>query len=454
MVSKQKKKVSANPKVVAQDTQWSGLIEDDPDAARAREVQKRAADLAAEKSSKHVAWKSKDGAKKKVKKAEKLQPLAVLAKEFQHKHVKEWLEQAATVEALGDDAMGLTLRAALEDFFFGCDCKWLGGTAAGAPLSLVKEPRKVTQQSLAMLTKALRKIDQQTLAHIQTDCAHSLMAAMATYRSDVVASSGSALTGSALMLQLSLVALPTTLTAEALYAVARRGGAAGKWQPCGLQMVLYQLACVQSAAVEHGCMLWAEMLSLTLNKASVQDANAVLKCVGSYGASLHSKASGTAKISALRIVHQLWMIELPKKCTEARRAATAQLLDTAALGSEAAVVAAVCAADVQWAVALGDLQQADFTTAVVAQLLEVDLVGKLQPTAFSIWTQMLEQQIDDSPDADLMAKALENIQISKKSRDQRNLLFGFFIMVLLAAAVAFGMTMFNTVELEGFERSK
>ena len=66
---------------------------------------------------------------------------------------------------------------------------WLGdcllvGSAAGAPLSLVKEPRKVTQQSLAMLTKALRKIDQQTLAHIQTDCAHSLMAAMATYRSE------------------------------------------------------------------------------------------------------------------------------------------------------------------------------------------------------------------------------------------------------------------------------
>ena len=57
-------------------------------------------------------------------------------------------------------------------------------------------------------------------------------------------------------------------------------------------------------------------------------------------------------------------------------------------------------------------------------------------------------------DADVMAKALENIKISKKSLDQRNLLFGFFIMVLLAAAVAFGMTMFNTVELEGFERSK
>ena len=77
------------------------------------------------------------------------------------------------------------------------------------------------------------------------------------------------------------------------------------------------------------------------------------------------------QISALRIVHQLWMIELPKKCTEARRAATAQLLDTAALGSEAAVVAAVCAADVQWAVALGDLQQADFTTAVVEHVCAV-----------------------------------------------------------------------------------
>ena len=58
------------------------------------------------------------------------------------------------------------------------------GSAAGAPLSVVKEPRKVTAQSLAMLTKALRKIDQQTLAHIQADCAHSLMAAMTTYRSE------------------------------------------------------------------------------------------------------------------------------------------------------------------------------------------------------------------------------------------------------------------------------
>merc|ERR1711865_357652 len=308
--NKQKKKVSANPKVVAQDTQWSGLTEDDPDAARTREVQKRAADLAAERGSKHVAWKSKDGAKKKVKKAEKLQPLAVVA----------------------------------------------------------KEPRKVTAQSLAMLTKALRKIDQQTLAHIQADCAHSLMGAITTYRSDVVASSGSALTGSALFLQLSLEAAPSILTTEALYAVARRGGAAGKWQPCGLQMVLYQLSCVQSVAVEHGCGLWAEMLSLILNKASVQDANTVLKCIGSYGVTLHAKASKTAKISALRIVHQLWMIELPKKCTEARRAATAQLLDTGMAATEAAVVAAVCAADVQWAVALGDLQQADLTTAVVEQV--------------------------------------------------------------------------------------